>query len=945
MTQRRLAAILAADVSGFSAAMAADEDGTLASLHDLRRTIDPILEGHGGRIASTAGDSVVAEFPSVAEAVDAAVEIQGETEGSPLRLRIGINLGDIIVTDDGDVFGDGVNIAARLEAIADTGGIVVSSAVRNSLRGRSPVGFEDLGELRLKHIDEPVQAFRAVLERSAPAAAPRPAVDGPVLVERDDELRRLREALAGAVAGAGSIVVIGGEAGIGKSSLVRAIAAEAGIDVLWGWCDDLVIPRALGPFHDMAPDLGPAFASLLAADPRPETILRALHESLAGGPPRLVVIEDLHWADDATIDALKFLGRRIRHLAALVVVTVRDVGAARVRTTLADAAPGSVVRLQPAPLSAAAIAALAGDTVPAERLRRLTGGNPFFLSEVLEAGTDVVPSSVQDAVLARVDALSGPARRIAEVVSVGPVPVDLAIIGDVTPVDDAALDELESARILVGVGNAMAFRHELARRAVEASLSARDRRSINLAVLSGLETLDADPARLAHHALETGDPSLIVRHSRAAGAAASRSHAYGQAAGHYRRALEHEDLMDRAILLEVLSDFARSVGFQDVPEAIAATERRLAMNREDGDVLGESDDLRWLSRLAWMEGRGSDARALAAEAIDTVSHLPPSKQLARAYARRSQLAMLSGDAEGTEEWGRKAIELADELDLPGVRVQAMVNVGTVVTRTDPDESVRILQAAIRLADEIGIPQEIARATGNLGWNRALARRYAEAIDALDDAERVAVEHEMEGYASYALAAKAWVCLETGSWDEALTNVETSLTGRAVAAVAEIPALTVRGTIVARRGDLERAAEIAGQAWEGAERSEEAQRIVPVANLLAEIAWLRGDPSGVATWARAAHPYLARDGNSRYGGDLARWVRLSESFDGTALVSPPHDLEAAGRYVEAAAAWAELGCPYDEALAWYEAGDVGRAIEILEGLGAVATIERISPGTA
>ena len=234
MTQRRLAAIFAADVSGFSAAMAADEDGTLAALHELRRTIDPILEGHGGRIASTAGDSVVAEFPSVAEAVDAAVEIQRDTGDSALRLRIGVNLGDIIVTDDGDVFGDGVNIAARLEAVAETGGIDVSAAVRNSLRVRSPVGFEDLGPLRLKHIDEPVQAFRAVLgpARPAPAAVTPAPVGGPVLVERDDELRRLRDALAGAMAGTGRIVVIGGEAGIGKSSLVRAIAAEAGADVL-----------------------------------------------------------------------------------------------------------------------------------------------------------------------------------------------------------------------------------------------------------------------------------------------------------------------------------------------------------------------------------------------------------------------------------------------------------------------------------------------------------------------------------------------------------------------------------------------------------------------------------------------------------------------------------------------------------------------------------------
>jgi adenylate cyclase len=173
--ERRLTAILAADVAGYSRLMAADEEGTLAALKRLRREVaDPKIEQHRGRIVNTAGDGLLSEFASVVDAVRCAVEVQREMAARNtgvqaerrIDLRIGINLGDIMI-DDNDIFGDGVNVAARLESLAEPGGICVSRVVRDQVRDKLAITFEDMGEQQVKNIARPVRAYRALLAETA----------------------------------------------------------------------------------------------------------------------------------------------------------------------------------------------------------------------------------------------------------------------------------------------------------------------------------------------------------------------------------------------------------------------------------------------------------------------------------------------------------------------------------------------------------------------------------------------------------------------------------------------------------------------------------------------------------------------------------------------------------------------------------------------------------
>jgi len=191
--ERRLAAILGFDVAGYSRLMGEDEEGTLAALRAVRRELaDPKIAEHRGRIVKTTGDGLLAEFASVVDAVRCAVEVQREmiarnaaTSGERrIEFRMGVNVGDIII-EDGDIFGDSVNIAARLEALAEPGGICLSAAAHEQVRDRLDLDFDDLGEQQVKNITRPVLTYAVALGGSSrgalPVAAPLPLPDKPSL--------------------------------------------------------------------------------------------------------------------------------------------------------------------------------------------------------------------------------------------------------------------------------------------------------------------------------------------------------------------------------------------------------------------------------------------------------------------------------------------------------------------------------------------------------------------------------------------------------------------------------------------------------------------------------------------------------------------------------------------------------------------------------------------
>ena len=249
----------------------------------------------------------------------------------------------------------------------------------------------------------------------------------------------------------------------------------------------------------------------------------------------MLVLEDMHWADEGTLDVLRLLGRRMEGVPALAVATFRDDEPGPLRVVLGELATAiGVVRLELPPLSAEAVRTLAEPHgVDADALHRSTGGNPFYVTEVLSAPAAAIPATVRDAVLARAARLSPPARELLERLAMIPGSAEPELIDAA----DEPLDECLLSGMTRLEGRAVAFRHELARLAVEAEVPPRRRAALHREVLDRLDARGADPARLAHHAEAAGDAAAVLRHAPVAGEQAARLGAHREAAAQYARAL------------------------------------------------------------------------------------------------------------------------------------------------------------------------------------------------------------------------------------------------------------------------------------------------------------------------------------------------------------------------------------------------------------------------
>src|SRR5215210_2540648 len=356
------------------------------------------------------------------------------------------------------------------------------------------------------------------------------------------------------------MVSVSGEPGIGKTALVRRFAGTlADGRVLVGTCDDLSIPRPLGPFRDLAGSVSAELDDALAADAAPHDIQDLLIAELERPPrPVVLVLEDVHWADDATLDSISVLGRRIGTLPALVVTTHRSGEAPPGHPLHAalGAVPGeALVLLELAPLSQAAVTALAGED--ADAVHAATGGNPFYVTELL-ASRDAaeLPPSVANAVLARVARLDEPARRLVELVSAVPNRVSAAVLEQVMPGWAAASEEPERRQLLEIDAAHVRFRHELARNAVLSSLPTGTRRGLHAEVLAALLAAHADPADIVHHAEAAGDEEVLSEYALIAARRAAALESNREAYFHYRRAADFADRLpelEQADLLEELA--------------------------------------------------------------------------------------------------------------------------------------------------------------------------------------------------------------------------------------------------------------------------------------------------------------------------------------------------------------------------------------------------------
>jgi DNA-binding CsgD family transcriptional regulator/tetratricopeptide (TPR) repeat protein len=762
------------------------------------------------------------------------------------------------------------------------------------------------------------------------------------LLERKKSVAELSDWLSRAIEGAGCIALLGAEAGIGKTALLQEFAkAQSGARVLWGGCDALFAPRPLGPLYDIARQARSELLATMNSNANREVIFAAALNELER-TPTLVVFEDMHWADEATLDLLKYLGRRIQRARAMLAVSYRDdeVGPRHpLRFVIGDLPRAATHRMSLLPLSEPSVAQLARRAGrPSAGLHRITGGNPFFVTEALASLADTVPVSVRDAVLARALRLTLDARKIAELACVVPGRTESWLLEQTVPFDETAIEGCLSIGMVRSDDGALSFRHELARRAFEDSLSQSQRQILHAKVFAALSARPhISAARLAHHAAGARNAAAVLQFTPVAAMQAASVGAHREAVSLYEVALLYAQEIapdERARLHERLSYECFLTGQHE--RAIEARHAALEVWRASGARMCEGDALQWLSRLSWFLERRADANRYGAEAVSTLESLPHGPELARAYSACAQLDMECHELESGISWAQRAIALAQSCAAKEILCDALGMLGTIRLIAGDASGWADLEQALRIALECDLQEQVASTYTDLSAMSVSWRQYDKASHWFSEGLAYCEKRDLDGLRRYMLMYRARKNFEQGEWPAASEDAEAVLRDPLATPITRIPALRTLGHIRIRRGDPQAEAALE-EAWALGGAVQELQRIGTLAAIRAEAAWLAGDREGVLNAVRAAYDLVCQRRDPRMKGELASWLcRVGALEEQPTEIADPYAQEISGDWRAAASAWKRLGCPYEYAclLAWYGVETEQReALEILERLGA------------
>lgn len=775
------------------------------------------------------------------------------------------------------------------------------------------------------------------------------------LLDREQELEALDQALRAVADGAGRVALVTGEAGIGKTSLIRSFLDRAGPEckVLRGACEDLGVAEPLGPLRDMFSDTTGGPSGTLSG-PREmfDKVIRTCRDS---GTLTILVIEDVHWADDATVDFIRFFARRIVDHPILLIVTSRaeQAGARKlIRRAFGDI-PSEILRRIPLdPLSLSAVRQLcAGRAANPERVFEASGGNAFFVNELVQNGADDLPPSIRDAVLARSDRLDPDAQNVLSVVSVIPGRARLEDLNSAAPdLEDpgSAVERCLDSGLLISDGRTLSFTHELARQAVLSALSPLQRRDLHTRLLRHLSDADGiGLSRLLHHAQGASDmravADLAPRAARAAAAMGSRR----EAAAFFAVAVETAGPECDANLLEEAAWSTYLAGGTGEHSKPALYQRR-AIEQIDAanDPLRKGDGLRKLARYCWLRSDYAGAFEAVNEAIAVLrAHRGP--ELALAYSSLSQLLMTGYRHEEVEEPARLAMDLAREFDRPEILSHALNNLAMSLTHTDKARARELLAESLRIGYTLDDPDHAARALGNWMHLEFHTCDYRSALERAEISAAFSRDHEMNAYYRYAIGMMARARHQLGQWGDVA-----ELASGAFDPEDRVPEnYNFNGAIALLMQQVRTGAPPDRNVLEYLllyDRPDaEPQRIGFLSEILAEQAWLSGEDTADAI--RRLNMVVGLTQSARMIGGTFVWLkRLGQTVDTVSLagVSEPYRIELEGDHPGAAEAWADLGSPYEQAmaLAFGSDEDKARAVDILRDLHAGPALSRLKAAT-
>lgn len=783
-----------------------------------------------------------------------------------------------------------------------------------------------------------------------------------MLIEREQPLKELTDLFAETEQGRGGVALVGGEAGIGKSALLEAFRVRVGARarVLWGMCDALFTPRPLGPVHDMAGLLGRNVQKILAQGAAPghlfSEILNQLEQS---DQASVLVIEDVHWADHASLDFLKFLCRRVAFLPVMLVISYRkdEIDAKHpFNQVLGDLEQSYVHRITLQPLSIDGVRLLGnGDTENITELHRITGGNPFFVTELLSAPKEsrsTIPASVKEAVAARLNRLGAVESKFLETISLIPGSVEVELLAPLfgEQGETLAMACVGRGLLMQNLGGPLRFRHELARLATLSRLTAIEQQATHNKIVIAMERLiEERPAtmawldRLVHHAAGALDADRVLLLAPQAARQAIAVGAHREAAAHLSTALKFVDKAEPEVAAQLYQDWAYEAGIslRIDDEVLEARRHAISLWRalKRPEKIGEN--LRWLSRLHWYRGEAALANRFADEAVQVLDTTRPSVEQAMAYSLRSQLHMLNNRLVEAIDWGQRALVLARKFDDAEVIIHALNNIGTAELFSGNADGRAPMQESLELAIEYGMHEHAARVYTNLS-------EYAVVFRDFDLAEHVTTEglafdsqHDLDAWTHYLVGRLAQLRMDQGRLRDAETIARGVLKLERLTLLMRLPALIVLAKTQMRRGGSD-ADELLAQALLDAKAIDEPQYIIPVRLALIESSWLNSAPES----AREHFEYLdnlsAESMHAWYRGELISWARrLSYPLINTdqSNIAEPFALELAGELDNASNAWQAIGSPYSQAIVLLNTESKSKpehlvkALRILDRLGA------------
>ena len=789
------------------------------------------------------------------------------------------------------------------------------------------------------------------------------------LVERAPTLALLSGVAAALRDGTGGqLVLVAGEAGAGKSAVIDAFirSLPTGVDHVLGWCDSLRTPRPLAPLSDWAMQRDPALATAIADGTRRSELFDRALELLAR-EPIVAVIEDAHWADDATLDLLSFLGRRLDRTRAAVIVTYRsdEIGRSHpLAAVLGDLASTGPMRVSIPAISAAGVAELMDDgheahhdhhghddhddhddhdgAVDHVELHRRTGGNAFFITECLSSVAGIVPVSVREAVLARASRLGPDARSALDAIAIVPGRAELWLaeaLGSAGP----AVDECVELGVLVNEGGTVRFRHELARESIDAALLPSRRLALHHRAISSLLSppgRSVDHARVTHHAVHAGDIDVVLAHAPAAATAAVRAGARREAVAHLELAIEHAGSLTSGDQLDLWSRLAEQRALLGHHlDAIVAYERAIEL----AGAVGVDDRRGELLARMWaplsMAGEVARAAEVVTGATELLEGRFESSGLALAYAQRCAQHMLARELDLAATWGDAAIRLATRLDDREVLAYALIQQGVAAWMSGDEQGLANLRRGTEMARRGHLTNLVAQGLSQIGSGGGEIRRYPEAIQALEECVTLAETHQLGSRGLYASAWLARCDFELARWDDASRRLSAVLRSPRCDGATRITALTALGRLRARRGDPD-VWSVLDEALLLALPTGHLQRLWPIAAARAEAAWLEGRPTAELDLLEQLHGRAASLTSPWAFAELGFWLwragRLHGVDEGPDGEAAPFALHSRGRIRDAADAWERIGCSYERASALADSsedGDQRAALVLFESLGA------------